>query len=141
MIHGTLLIASNIVVGVGIIYYLQSVEYHVSSGSSREIEMEQHNLPAGKEPQLSLAQSKPSLPSTQEVTTSTSRAPVVLDKDRERANKWDVLVLAAVGAFMTTLDASIVTISLPSIAHSFGVALTSAIEWTIIGYLVITAAV
>lgn len=42
---------------------------------------------------------------------------------------------------MTTLDASIVNISLPSIALSFGVPLSGAIEWIIIGYLVIIAAV
>ena len=103
--------------------------------------MEQHDMPSGKESQLSPAQRKPSLSITREVTASTSRAPVVLAEDQERANKWVVLVLAAVGAFMTTLDASIVNISLPSIAHSFGVPLSGAIEWIIIGYLVIIAAV
>ncbi len=103
--------------------------------------MEQHKVSAGKEPQLPPAQSTSPLPSTQEVTASNSRAPVVLDQDRERANKWVVLALAAVGAFMTTLDASIVNISLPSIALSFGVPLSGAIEWIIIGYLVIIAAV
>ncbi len=59
----------------------------------------------------------------------------------EQANKWVVLLLAGVGAFMTTLDASIVNISLPAIAHSFGVPLSGAIEWIIIGYLVMIAAV
>src|SRR5260370_17263637 len=81
------------------------------------------------------------MPGAQEVTGSTSRASVSLDDYQERANKWVVLALAAVGAFMTTLDASIVNISLPSIAHSFGVPLSGAIEWIIIGYLVIIAAV
>jgi EmrB/QacA subfamily drug resistance transporter len=60
---------------------------------------------------------------------------------REQANKWVVLLLAATGAFMTTLDGSIVNISLPAIAHSFGVPLSGAIEWIIIGYLVVIAAV
>ena len=59
----------------------------------------------------------------------------------EQANKWVVLLLAAVGAFMTTLDGSIVNISLPAIAHSFGVPLSGAIEWIIIGYLVVIAGV
>src|SRR5260370_14475775 len=59
---------------------------------------------------------------------------------REQANKWVVLLLAATGAFMTTLDSSIVNISLPAIAHSFGVPLSGTIEWIIIGYLVVIAA-
>lgn len=103
--------------------------------------MEQHEISAGQEPQLPPAQSTSPMPGAQEVTGSTSRASVSLDDYQERANKWVVLALAAVGAFMTTLDASIVNISLPSIAHSFGVPLSGAIEWIIIGYLVIIAAV
>jgi EmrB/QacA subfamily drug resistance transporter len=59
----------------------------------------------------------------------------------EQANKWVVLVLAGIGAFMTTLDGSIVNISLPAIAHSFGVSLSGSVEWIIIGYLVAIAAV
>ena len=58
----------------------------------------------------------------------------------ETANKWAVLALAGTAAFMTTLDASIVNISLPAIAHTFGVALTGTIEWVIIGYLVVSGA-
>jgi hypothetical protein len=46
----------------------------------------------------------------------------------ERANKWAVLALAGIAAFMTTLDSSIVNISLPSIARAFGVALTGAVD-------------
>lgn len=64
-------------------------------------------------------------------------APSVAD---ERANRWMVLVLSAAAGFMTTLDASIVNISLPDIAHGFGVPLAGGIEWVIIGYLVIIAA-
>ena len=59
----------------------------------------------------------------------------------ERASKWAVFALAATGAFMTTLDSSIVNISLPSIARAFGVPLNGAVEWVIIGYLVVIAAV
>jgi EmrB/QacA subfamily drug resistance transporter len=42
---------------------------------------------------------------------------------------------------MATLDSSIVNISLPTIAHDFGVPLNGAIEWVIIAYLVATVAV
>jgi EmrB/QacA subfamily drug resistance transporter len=56
------------------------------------------------------------------------------------ANRWAILAVVTVGTFMTTLDASIVNISLPSIAGAFGVALTGTIEWIIIGYLVVIAA-
>jgi EmrB/QacA subfamily drug resistance transporter len=55
-------------------------------------------------------------------------------------NKWAVLVLAGVGAFMTTLDASIVNISLPSIGRTFRQPLGGAMEWVIIAYLVVIVA-
>jgi EmrB/QacA subfamily drug resistance transporter len=58
----------------------------------------------------------------------------------ERANKWVVLALSGTGAFMTTLDSSIVNIGLPSIAREFGVPLTGAVEWIVTGYLVVIAA-
>ena len=57
----------------------------------------------------------------------------------ETANKWAVFALASPGAFMTTLDSSIVNISLPSIARAFGVPLNGAVEWVIIAYLVVIA--
>jgi EmrB/QacA subfamily drug resistance transporter len=56
-------------------------------------------------------------------------------------NKWIVLALAAAATFMTTLDGSIVNIGLPSIASTFDVGISGAIEWIIIGYLVVIAAV
>ena len=56
-------------------------------------------------------------------------------------NKWMVLALAATATFMTTLDSSIVNIGLPSMAHTFHVGVSGAIEWIIIGYLVVIAAV
>ncbi len=59
----------------------------------------------------------------------------------EHANKWVVLALSGSAAFMTTLDSSIVNIALPSIAHAFGVPLSGSIEWVLIGYLVVIAAV
>lgn len=59
----------------------------------------------------------------------------------ERASKWAVLAIVAIGVFMATLDSSIVNISLPTIASSFGVPLSGAIEWVIIAYLVVIAGV
>jgi EmrB/QacA subfamily drug resistance transporter len=55
-------------------------------------------------------------------------------------NRWAILAVVTVGTFMTTLDASIVNISLPSIAQAFGTSLTGMVEWVIIGYLVVIAA-
>src|SRR5712692_2236542 len=57
----------------------------------------------------------------------------------EHANKWAVLAIVAVGVFMATLDSSIVNISLPTIAHYFGVPLNGAVEWVTIAYLVVVA--
>jgi EmrB/QacA subfamily drug resistance transporter len=51
-----------------------------------------------------------------------------------------VVALVCVGIFMTTLDASIVNIGLPSIATAFHTALTGTVEWIVIGYLVVIAA-
>src|SRR5205809_272305 len=63
------------------------------------------------------------------------------DDGQEHANKWAVLAILAIGIFMATLDTSIVNISLPTIAHYFGVPLNGAIEWIIIAYLVVIAGV
>src|ERR1043165_340614 len=52
-----------------------------------------------------------------------------------------VVALVWTGLFMTTLDASIVNIGLPTIARAFGTPLSGTIEWVIIGYLVAAAAV
>ncbi|GAC1405162.1 MAG: MFS transporter [Ktedonobacteraceae bacterium] len=60
---------------------------------------------------------------------------------QEHASKWAVFLIVAIGVFMATLDSSIVNISLPSIASDFGVPLNGAIEWVIISYLVVTAAI
>ena len=73
---------------------------------------------------------------------SPSAAPASRSEDvGERAGKWAVLGIVAIGIFMATLDSSIVNISLPAIAHAFGVGLTGAVEWVIIMYLVVIAAV
>jgi len=55
-------------------------------------------------------------------------------------NPWTTFALVAVGTFMTMLDASIVNISLPSIARTFHAPFGGAIEWVIIAYLVTIAA-
>ena len=55
-------------------------------------------------------------------------------------SKWAVFGLVSVGTFMTTLDASIVNIALPSIAHAFGTPVSGPVEWVVIGYLVVIAA-
>jgi EmrB/QacA subfamily drug resistance transporter len=51
-----------------------------------------------------------------------------------------VVALVLTGLFMTTLDASIVNIGLPTIARAFGTPLSGTIEWVIIGYLVVASA-
>lgn len=56
------------------------------------------------------------------------------------AGSRGVIGLVCVGMFMTTLDSSIVNIGLPSIARAFRTPLTGPIEWVIIGYLVVIAA-
>jgi EmrB/QacA subfamily drug resistance transporter len=63
------------------------------------------------------------------------------DDGQEHANKWAVLAILAIGIFMAMLDTSIVNISLPPIAHYFGVPLNGAIEWVIIAYLMVIAGV
>ena len=62
-------------------------------------------------------------------------------KSQVPVNKWLVLGLAAASSFVTTLDGSIVNIGLPAISQTFHVGISGAIEWVIIGYLVIIAAV
>jgi EmrB/QacA subfamily drug resistance transporter len=58
----------------------------------------------------------------------------------EAPSKWAIFGLVSVGTFMTTLDASIVNIALPSIAHAFGAPISGPVEWVVIGYLVVIAA-
>jgi EmrB/QacA subfamily drug resistance transporter len=52
-----------------------------------------------------------------------------------------VLAIVGIGVLMATIDSSIVNISLPAIARYFDVGLSGAVEWVIIAYLVIIAAV
>jgi EmrB/QacA subfamily drug resistance transporter len=74
-------------------------------------------------------------------TTSALSQAILADKEPIAVNKWAVLALAAASGFMTTLDGSIVNIGLPAISQTFHVGVSGAIEWIIIGYLVIIAAV
>lgn len=60
---------------------------------------------------------------------------------QDQTNRWVMLALAASSSFITTLDGSIVNIGLPLVAHTFRIGISGAIEWVIIGYLVIIAAV
>src|SRR5437867_1205406 len=53
---------------------------------------------------------------------------------------WATFILVAIGTLMTMVDASIVNISLPSIARTFHTPVGGAIEWVIIAYLVTIAA-
>lgn len=62
-------------------------------------------------------------------------------EEEEQMSRWLVLALAASSSFITTLDGSIVNIGLPAISETFHVGVSGAIEWVIIGYLVIIAAV
>jgi EmrB/QacA subfamily drug resistance transporter len=75
-------------------------------------------------------------------TTSTKRRNneiIVEASESKRPNKWVMLIILALGAFMSTLDSSIINIGLPKIARFFGVPLNGAIEWIIIAYLVVIA--
>ena len=55
-------------------------------------------------------------------------------------SKWAVLAICGMGVFMCTLDTSIVNVSLPAIAGYFHQPVGAAVEWVIIAYLVIIAA-
>lgn len=86
-------------------------------------------------------------PSSRETTHHLAHMPSIFRSGsatgdgKEHANKWAVLAISAAGGFMTTLDSSIVNIGLPAIAKTFGVGVSGAIEWIIIGYLIVIAAV
>src|SRR6266566_9915905 len=94
----------------------------------------------GKQEILTQGQVKPPFTGP-ENDGSRPQADIPDPKQTEQANKWAVLVIVAIGVFMATLDSSIVNISLPAIARSFGVPLSGEVEWVIIAYLVVTAGV
>lgn len=63
-----------------------------------------------------------------------------LNEDRAGPGKWTVFGIVAVGVLMATIDSSIVNVSLAVIAAHFGEPLGGAVEWVIIAYLVVIAA-
>ncbi|HEX8730506.1 MAG TPA: DHA2 family efflux MFS transporter permease subunit, partial [Ktedonobacterales bacterium] len=73
-------------------------------------------------------------------TPDSAAIPPATPADRPPVNKWVVFSIIAIGVFMSTIDSSIVNISLPTIATFFGVPLSGAVEWVIIVYLVVIAA-
>ncbi len=77
----------------------------------------------------------------EDVHNATNMVVTYTDNTQEQVNKWAILALSALAGFMTTLDSSIVNIGLPSIAQTFHVGISGAVEWIIIGYLVVIAAV
>src|SRR5919205_1943553 len=54
-------------------------------------------------------------------------------------SKWFVLSAVSLGTFMATLNASIVNISLPTIAGDFGVGISD-IEWVVVAFLLAAGA-
>jgi EmrB/QacA subfamily drug resistance transporter len=59
--------------------------------------------------------------------------------DAPNPRRWFILAIVAGGSFMTTLDTSIVNISLPSIAKAFHTPVGGSVEWVVIIYLVTIA--
>src|SRR5215469_15132782 len=55
-------------------------------------------------------------------------------------SQWTVFAIVAVGVLMATIDTSIVNVSLPAIAASFGRSLGGVVEWVVLAYLVVVAA-
>ena len=76
-----------------------------------------------------------SIPAADQIR-SESTTVVEASARQEPGNPWLTFALVAVGTFMIMLDASIVNISLPSIARTFRTPVGGAIEWVIIAYLV-----
>ena len=81
-----------------------------------------------------------SAPSRATAAARDGRSASASDGEASPSLRWQVLALVAVGTFMTTLDSSIVNISLPAIARGFGTPLSGTIEWVVIVYLVVIAA-
>jgi EmrB/QacA subfamily drug resistance transporter len=54
--------------------------------------------------------------------------------------KWPVFCVVAIGVLMATLDSSIVNISLPTMARSFGRPVSGPVQWVIIAYLLVIVA-
>lgn len=59
---------------------------------------------------------------------------------QERANKWAVLSVVALGMFMATFSSSVVTVILPTIASDFGLPLSGPVAWVLISNLIMLVA-
>jgi EmrB/QacA subfamily drug resistance transporter len=64
-------------------------------------------------------------------------APRVAAPRNQPPGKWAVFCVVAIGVLMATLDSSIVNISLPTIARSFGRPVNGLLQWVIIAYLLV----
>ncbi len=53
--------------------------------------------------------------------------------------RWPIFAAVAIGSFMSTLDSSIVNVSLPTISRDFGIDLSVA-QWVVLAYLITVAA-
>ena len=76
-------------------------------------------------------------------TTTSGRSivrPTTGSRTEAAPSQWAIFGLVSVGTFMTTLDASIVNIALPSIARWFDTPVSGLVEWVVIAYLVAIAA-
>ncbi len=76
-------------------------------------------------------------------TTTSGRSivrPTTGSRTEAAPSKWAIFGLVSVGTFMTTLDASIVNIALPSIARWFDTPASGLVEWVVIAYLMAIAA-
>src|SRR5438874_11656752 len=98
--------------------------------AQKEIKQQNMLTPAQEKPPFARAKQDRARPQEEKLTRP---------EQTEHASKWAVMAIIAIGVFMATLDTSIVNISLPVIARSFGVPLSGAIEWVIIAYLVVIA--
>ncbi|HET6345305.1 MAG TPA: MFS transporter, partial [Myxococcota bacterium] len=52
------------------------------------------------------------------------------------AQRWMTLIAVVLGIFMSTLDASIVNIALPTLTHAFG-ADFAAVQWVVLSYMLV----
>ncbi len=95
----------------------------------------------GKFETASLGDALPPVAGVTDTAGCISTLPVKPERKQVQMNPWIIFALAAASSFITTLDGSIVNIGLPAISQTFHVGVSGAIEWVIIGYLVIIAAV
>jgi EmrB/QacA subfamily drug resistance transporter len=110
----------------------------ITKGEAKMYEKRNKNV-YGKFETASLSDSVSPVVRVKDSTERTTTASQVALKPQ--VNKWIIFALAASSSFITTLDGSIVNIGLPAISQTFHVGVSGAIEWVIIGYLVIIAAV